>query len=77
MTTHAQDDDSGILAQVPGEYVAAALRALPDDFSQRFRATTIDVPFLGLTRFTCQRHVTRKGKFVSNFWVAIKAEATT
>lgn len=70
------NNDNGILSTVPGAFVAAALATLPDPSNVNADSvnTIIDVPALGQVRFTCRRSTARKGKSVSQFWVAEKAE---
>jgi len=65
-----------ILARVRGEYVAAALKTLPDPAvdTEEHRETVIEVPEFGQVRFACKRFVSRKGKLRNAFWVAEKAE---
>ena len=74
MSGRTVDKDNGILSSIPGAYVGAALKTLSESSSDECQATVIDVPDLGPIRFTCQRHVARRGKSVHRFWVAIKAE---
>lgn len=69
--------DNGILARIPGEYVARALDSLDDPASyttyERI-ATELEVPSVGNVKFTCVCLRMRKGKSARNYWVAERAE---
>lgn len=69
-------EENGILALVPGQFVAQALNALPEAArdTEPCRQAVIDVPGLGRVRFTCRRVVSRKGRAKTAFWAAQKAE---
>lgn len=56
--------DNGILASIPGQYVAAATFQLPEDvYRWKATATTdLDVPGFGRVRFAGERLMAKKGK---------------
>jgi hypothetical protein len=64
------DEDRGILAQVPGAYIAAAMMSLPD--AAVASEPMIDViavaPTLGTVRLTFKRFYHRHGKSSRWFW---------
>jgi hypothetical protein len=66
-----------ILSTIPGQYVSAALRTMPDAASSKDELfeTVIEVPGLGKVRFTCRRLSSRKGKTRRWFWTAESAVA--
>ena len=63
---------ANLLSVIPGEYVSAALRTLPDPSTApgELVETTINVPGLGRVRFTCRKLSARKGKSTRGFWTA-------
>lgn len=63
-----------ILRFVPGEFVAAAARLLPDVASATAETmdAILDVPGYGAVRFTFERFHHRKGKASHWFW-AVKS----
>ncbi|SFO42675.1 hypothetical protein [Nitrosospira briensis] len=67
--------EENILRLVGGEYIAAALKALPDSntATEDFQESVIEVPNLGKVRFTCRRVKSKHHKSVNVFWSAIAA----
>lgn len=67
--------DNGILARIPGQYVADALKTLPspEDSLDDLLETEIDVPDIGRVRFVAERNHSKRGKFVYYFWSAKRA----
>jgi hypothetical protein len=67
--------EGNILARIGGEYVAAAIKALPDSktATEDFRESVIEVPNFGKVRFTCRRVKSKHHKCVNVFWSAIAA----
>jgi len=63
---------ANLLSVIPGEYISAALRTLPDPSTApgELVETTIKVPGLGRVRFTCRKLSARKGKTTRWFWTA-------
>lgn len=70
------DPDNGILAQVPGQYVAAALQLLPPPAAGAAQASVeIDgPPELGRIRIHAEVVSWRRGKASRVFWSAVRAE---
>jgi hypothetical protein len=68
---------ANILASIPGEYISAALRTLPNAATamQETQETSLDVPDKGTVRFTCRRFFHKKNKSSYWFWAAEKAVA--
>lgn len=67
-------DDNGILAKIPGEYVAKAILPLPKPTALRPDCEVeLDVPGIGRVRFTAHCHKSNHGKNVSYFWSVSKA----
>jgi hypothetical protein len=64
--------DKNILPRVPGQYVARALKELPDAETAQaeIMEATIDVPELGSVRITAKRMKHKKGKSTHSFWTA-------
>ncbi len=64
-----------ILRLIGGEYVSAALKALPncETATEDFQESVIEVPNLGKVRFTCRRVKSKHHKSVNIFWSAIAA----
>ena len=67
--------EENILARIGGDYVAAAINALPDPktATEEFRESVIEVPNCGKVRFTCRRFKSKHHKSVNVFWSAISA----
>jgi hypothetical protein len=74
---HMEDDeDSGILARVPGQYIARASRSLPEpatSLAERVSAV-IDAEWAGVVRIDYVRQRMRHGRSSHWAWVAIRAE---
>jgi len=70
------DPDNGILAQVPGQYVAAALQLLPPPVAGAAQASVeIDgPPELGRVRIHAEVVSWRRGKAATVFWSAVRAD---
>lgn len=70
-------DDNGILAQVPGDYVAQAALTLPPatTVEDRDYPVEIDAGHAGLVRITFQRQKARRAKRTHWFWSAKRADA--
>lgn len=72
----ATDPDNGILAQVPGQYVADALQLLPPPGTGA-EVATVEIdgpPHLGRVRIRAQVVRWRRGKAGTVFWSAVYAE---
>jgi hypothetical protein len=79
VTTDSADPaehDNGILAQVPGQYVAAALQLLPPPAAGADQASVeIDgPPELGRVRIHAEVVRWRRGKASTVFWSAVRAD---
>ena len=71
------DEDNGMLAGVPGQYIAQAARSLPEPAtSLRERVSAvIDADWAGVVRIHYQRQKMRHGRDSSHWaWVAYRAE---
>jgi len=70
-------EDNGILASVPGEYIAGAWRGLPpaSTAEDRLYEVEIEAGHLGKVRLFLRRHRARHHKHSHWFWVACRAEA--
>ena len=66
------DPDNGILASIPGQYVAAATHQLLDPvsvtFADRFRETEMDVPGIGRVRFFAEAKAARHKRSTIAYW---------
>ena len=63
------DSKENMLRLIGGEYVAAAIKTLPDPntANEDFQETVMEVPNLGKVRFTCRRVKSRHHKSVNIF----------
>ena len=70
------DEDNGILASVPGEYISQGSRLLPEAATalQEHLSAVIDADWLGVVRVHYQRQKMRHGKDSHWAWVAYRAE---
>ena len=69
--------DNGILAIVPGEYVAECRQLLPDPrtCTDTCRIVEGDAgPRFGRCRFHFERYTSKKGKMLHYFWSCAKVE---
>jgi hypothetical protein len=68
-------DKENILRSIGAEYVAAALKALPDSktATEDFQESIIEGPNLGKVRFTCRRVKSKHHKSGNVFWSAMLA----
>jgi hypothetical protein len=73
--TNANGND-GILVTVPGEYISAASRDLPDPATATAgrMTATIDAGWVGLVRITYERRFTKHHKMSHWYWGAVSAE---
>lgn len=69
------EDSENILARVGGDYVSAALKALPsaETAKDEVMESVIEVPGFGKVRFTCKRFKHKHHKHQSVFWKTTKA----
>lgn len=69
--------DSGILAAVPGEFVAAGSLSLPDPSLAlaEQRTATLDAAHAGRVTITYQRTLAKHGKSRHWYWRAVRADA--
>jgi hypothetical protein len=72
-------ENNGILAQVPGEFIAAGTEQLPppgpDQQEQPTRATVVQgVRDLGAVRITYELKSYRRGKSRAWHWAALRAD---
>ena len=69
------EDDNGILAKIGGEWISKALHNLPPaEASKEDTMVTMDVPGMGMVRFSAKRLRHKHGKDVHYFWSAIRAD---
>jgi hypothetical protein len=70
-----EDSQENILARVGGDYVSAALKALPEAETAKDEVmkSIIEVPRFGKVRFTWKRFKHKHRKSYSVFWTATKA----
>ena len=64
-----------ILRSIGGQYIAEALKTLPDAETSKedIQETIVELPVFGRVRFTCQRMTAKQGKNPARFWTAIEA----
>lgn len=69
-------NDNGILAEVPGQYVAQAAQTLPPAVTAEDRDydVVIDAGHAGRVRLFYRKQKARRGKFSHWFWLAHRAE---
>lgn len=69
-------EDNGILEQVPGLYIAEAMKTLPPAVTAEDRDydVVIDAGHAGLVRITFRRQKTRRAKRTHWFWLARRAD---
>ena len=67
--------DNGILATIPGQYVAAALDQLgrPEAAANDTAECDMDVPGIGRVRFTATRRRAGRGRAKTYYWTADRA----
>jgi len=70
------DEDNGILASVPGQYIAQAARSLPEPATSLHErvSAVIDADWAGVVRIRYQRQKMRHGRDSHWAWVAYRAE---
>lgn len=70
-------EDNGILARVPGQCVAEAMKLLPpvDTAENRVHDVVIDAEHAGRVRIFARRQLARHHKHSHWFWSAFRAEA--
>lgn len=68
--------DNGILAQVPGPFIAQASQTLPPAATAEDRDYDVEIEagHLGAVRVTFRKQKAKRGKFSSWFWLAARAE---
>ncbi|TAL87481.1 MAG: hypothetical protein EPN46_03920 [Candidimonas sp.] len=71
------DSENGILASIPGQYVAEAIQLLPpvDTAEDRDYTVEIDAGHVGRVRIYARRQLARHGKHAHWFWLVNRAEA--
>ena len=69
-------NDNGILEQVQGQYVAAAIKTLPPATAaeDRDHLVEIDAGHAGRVRLTFRKQKAKRGKFSHWFWQAKRAD---
>jgi len=69
-------EDNGILEQVPGLYIAEAMKTLPPAGTAEDRDydVVIDAGHAGRVRLFFRKQKARRGKFSHWFWLAKRAE---
>lgn len=70
------EEDNGILARVPGQFVADSIAMLPDPDTAEDRPyeVVIDADYVGTVRLFARRQYTQHGRFGRWFWVVYRAE---
>ncbi len=70
-------DYNGILASVPGEYIAEAINALPDAETAEDRdyEVVLEAGHVGMVRLYACRKKARHGKHTHWFWSVHRAES--
>ncbi|MNV32307.1 hypothetical protein D3C71_1236410 [compost metagenome] len=70
------EEDKGILAEVPGQYVAQASLTLPPAVTAEDREYPIEIEagHVGRVHIYFQKQKTKRGKFSHWFWLARRAE---
>jgi hypothetical protein len=70
-----EDTEENILRRIGGDYISAALKALPnaETAKDEVMESVIEVPDFGKVRFTCKRFKHKYRKSYSVFWTATKA----
>lgn len=70
-------NDNGILEQVGGQYVAAAIKTLPPAVTaeDRDHFVEIDAGHAGRVRLTFRKQKAKRGKFSHWFWQAKRADS--
>lgn len=68
--------ENGVLAQVPGNIVAAALNSLPPPtaIGPDTAAVIFDAEHLGLVQFTIEKRRVKHGRHSHYYWSASRAE---
>lgn len=69
------DADNGILAQVPGQFIAAGMQTLhrPDRQGPQEMRVELDADWVGRVEITYQVREHRRGKSLNVFWHAVHA----
>jgi hypothetical protein len=69
--------DNGILAKVPGEFIAMASKGLPDPetATEGTLSAEIDASWAGRVRLTYVRQLVRHRKHSHWYWLAVRADA--
>lgn len=72
-------EDNGILGRVPGQYIAAAGKNLPDPTTSTAEevSAVVDAAWLGQVRVTFRRSRVRHHKHSHWFWAAFRADAVS
>lgn len=67
---------ANLLVKIPGQYIAAGSRDLPDaeTSTDETQQAVVDVPGIGKVRFTYKRFTHKKGKTTRFFWTVESAE---
>jgi hypothetical protein len=75
----AMTPDNGILATVPGQFVAEGSQGLPDPATAAVDelTATIDADWAGWVRITYRRQLARHRKHSHWYWHAVRADATS
>lgn len=70
------NEDNGILATIPGQYLGEALKSLPHpDATADDQMVDIDVEHIGRVRLYIRRQKAVRGKHSHWFWSTWRAEA--
>jgi len=71
------DTDNGILARVPGQYIAEALAQLPpiNIAGDQIHETVIEAGHVGKVRIFARKQLARHGKHSHWYWSAFRAAA--
>jgi hypothetical protein len=70
------DPENGILASVPGQYIAEATQLLPPAETAEDRDYTVDIDagHVGRVRLYARKQKARSGKHAHWFWLVNRAE---
>ena len=70
------EDDNGILARVPGQFVADGIALLPgpDTAEDHVYEAVVDAGYVGVVRLFARRQYARHGREDHWFWSVYRAE---
>jgi hypothetical protein len=74
-----QYPDNGIMASVPGQFIARGSQQLPDPetATEAEMSVTLEADFVGRVRITYRRQLARHRKHSHWYWAAVRAETLT